>query len=89
MMETVEDIPRDAILDGLSWNWEHYGEYLDELERLQPVINVAGMIGHCALRYYVMGERSVEEQPNHAELLQMVEIVDNAMQQGAIGFSTS
>ena len=25
MMETVEDIPKQAILSGLSWNWEHYG----------------------------------------------------------------
>ena len=29
MMETVEDIPRDAILNGLAWDWESYGEYLD------------------------------------------------------------
>ena len=89
MMETVEDIPSDAILQGLSWNWEHYGEYLDELQTLKPVVNVAGMIGHCALRYYVMGERSIEEQPTAAELQQMVEIVKTAMTQGAVGFSTS
>ena len=57
MMETVEDIPKEAIMDGLSWNWEHYGEYLNEVEKLEPAINVAGMIGHCALRYYVMGEK--------------------------------
>ncbi|MCH8258025.1 MAG: amidohydrolase family protein, partial [Proteobacteria bacterium] len=29
MMETVEDIPKSAILSGLSWDWEQYGEYLD------------------------------------------------------------
>ncbi len=62
MMETVEDIPRDAILNGLSWNWENYGEYLDELENLEPAINVAGLIGHCALRFYVMGDRGVADQ---------------------------
>ena len=28
LMESVEDIPRDAILDGLPWDWETYGEYL-------------------------------------------------------------
>ena len=32
MMETVEDIPKQAILSGLPWNWEHYGQYLDMLE---------------------------------------------------------
>ncbi len=89
MMETVEDIPREAIMSGLSWNWEHYGEYLNELEALNPAINVAGMIGHCALRYYVMGERSVEEQATPEEKQQMAEIVRQAVADGAVGFSTS
>ena len=61
MMETVEDIPREAIMGGLPWNWEHYGDYLNSIENLGPSINVAGLVGHCATRYYVMGERSVEE----------------------------
>lgn len=89
MMETVEDIPQEAIMTGLSWNWEHYGEYLDELDKLDPAINVAGMIGHCALRYYVMGERSVDEQPTEAEKAEMAEIVKQAVADGAVGFSTS
>ncbi len=61
MMETVEDIPADAILNGLPWNWEGYGGYLDALERMAPAINVGGLVGHCAVRFYVMGERAVEE----------------------------
>ena len=89
MMETVEDIPREAIMTGLSWNWEHYGEYLNELERLNPAINVAGLVGHCAIRYYVMGERGVEEQATPEEKQQMAEIVRDAIKQGAVGFSTS
>ncbi|MEE3279820.1 MAG: amidohydrolase family protein, partial [Pseudomonadota bacterium] len=36
MMENVEDIPREAILDGLPWDWETYGEYLDSIEKLRP-----------------------------------------------------
>ena len=62
MMETVEDIPRHAILSGLPWSWEDYGGYLDAIERLRPGINVAGLVGHSAVRFYVMGERAVEEQ---------------------------
>ena len=61
MMETVEDIPKQAILSGLPWDWDSYGGYLDSVERLAPMINVAGLVGHCATRFYVMGERSVEE----------------------------
>ena len=67
MMETVEDIPKQAILSGLPWDWEDYGGYLDAIEKLQPAINIAGMVGHCAVRYYVMGDRAVEEQATEAE----------------------
>lgn len=89
MMETVEDIPKQAILSGLSWKWEHYGEYLDMIEDLKPGLNVAGLIGHCAVRYYVMGDRSFTEDPNTEEMQQMAEIVEKAMVDGAVGFSTN
>lgn len=89
MMETVEDIPKQAILSGLSWNWEHYGQYLDMLEGLKPSLNVAGLVGHSAIRYYVMGERSFEDQATKAEKQQMADIVEQAMKDGAVGFSTN
>lgn len=89
MMETVEDIPREAILGGLSWNWESYGEYLDELQQLNPAINVAGLVGHCALRFYVMGDRGVEAQATPEEKQQMAALVRQAVRDGAVGFSTS
>ncbi len=89
MMETVEDIPKHAILTGLPWDWEDYGGYLDALERLQPAVNVAGMVGHCAVRFYVMGERAVEEQATDDELKQMSEVVGHSLDKGAIGFSTN
>ena len=89
MMETVEDIPKQAILSGLPWNWEHYGEYLDTLEELKPSLNVAGLVGHSAVRYYVMGDRSFDEQATEAEKQQMADIVEKAMRDGAVGFSTN
>jgi N-acyl-D-aspartate/D-glutamate deacylase len=89
MMETVEDIPKDAILNGLPWDWESYGGYLDAVEKLQPVVNVGGLVGHCALRFYVMGERSVEEQPTSEELEQLVAVAEQSVAEGALGFSTS
>lgn len=89
MMEAVEDIPKHAILEGLPWTWEHYGEYLDHIETLNPSLNVAGLIGHSAVRYYVMGDRSFAEDPTEAELKQMSEIVADAMKAGAVGFSTN
>ncbi|MDG2307798.1 MAG: amidohydrolase family protein [Candidatus Binatia bacterium] len=89
MMESVEDIPSETILKGLPWNWESYGEYLDSLETLAPAINVAGMVGHCAIRTYVMGERGVDEEPTQDEIGQMAALAGKSVAEGAIGFSSS
>jgi N-acyl-D-aspartate/D-glutamate deacylase len=88
-METVEDIPRQAILSGLPWTWENYGDYLDAVERLRPGLNVAGLVGHAAVRYYVMGERSFAERASESEVKQMAAIVTESMERGALGFSTN
>jgi len=90
MMESVEDIPKEAILGGLPWNWSTYGEYLDAVEQLNPALNIVGLVGHCAARYHVMGERSLgDEMPSDAELAEMGEIAGQAVADGAVGFSTS
>ena len=89
MMETVEDIPKQAILTGLPWDWESYGGYLDSLERLGPMINVAGLVGHCATRFHVMGERSVEEPATPEEIGDIAALAGQSVREGALGFSTS
>lgn len=89
MMESVEDIPREAILSGLPWDWETYGEYLDSIEKRKPAINIAGLIGHCAVRLQVMGARAVEELATDDEIAEMAAIVGKAVDDGAVGFSTS
>ena len=90
MMESVEDIPRQSILEGLAWDWETYPEYLDSVERLAPALNIVGMVGHCAVRYNVMGERSLGDEPaTPGELRRMSDIVAESVAGGAVGFSTS
>ncbi len=89
MMETVEDIPREAILQGLPWDWQSYGEYLDSVERLRPAINIAGLAGHAAIRYHVMGPRSIDENPNAEEIAQIAELAAQSVREGAVGFSTN
>ena len=90
MMESVEDIPRQAILDGLAWDWVTYGEYLDSVQRLPKGLNVGGMVGHCALRQYAMGERGIEQAPPTADDLHtMSDLLAEALRGGALGFSTS
>ena len=89
MMETVEDIPKQAILHGLPWNWESYGGYLDALAALGPAINICGLVGHCATRFYVMGERAVEEPATDDEVRQIAELAGQSVKEGAVGFSTN
>ena len=91
MMESVEDIPRDAILDGIPWDWETFPEYLDSVQRMRPALNVVGLVGHCAARYHVMGERALAEdqEPTPDELAQLRDIAAESVAGGAIGYSTS
>ena len=89
MMETVEDIPKNAILHGLPWDWEGYGGYLDALEKLGPSINICGLAGHCAIRFYVMGERAVEEPATEEEVKEIAELAGQSVKEGALGFSTN
>ena len=89
MMETVEDIPKNAILTGLPWDWESYGEYLDSIEKLDPAINITGLVGHCASRFYVMGERAITDDANEDEIAQIAALVGRSVKEGAIGFSTN
>ena len=89
MMETVEDIPREAILSGLPWNWETYGEYLDALDAMDPAINVTGMVGHGAVRFYVMGQRGIDENPTAEEISRIAQVAGQSVKDGAIGFSTN
>jgi N-acyl-D-amino-acid deacylase len=90
MMESVEDIPRDAILELLPWDWETYGEYYDTVDRLLKGPNTGGLVGHSALRTYVMGERGLDETPATGDdIAAMVRLLDEAMRAGALGVSTS
>ncbi len=90
LMESVEDIPAASITEGMPWKWETYGEYLQALDTAPKGVNVGGMVGHCAVRYWAMGEESLENKPARPEAIaKMRDIVAEAMTGGALGFSTS
>jgi N-acyl-D-aspartate/D-glutamate deacylase len=91
MMESVEDIPAKSILGGLPFDWQDYGGYLDWLDRTPKGVNVGGLVGHCAIRYFAMGERSLDPdvQPNDDEMARITAAVDEALGAGALGFSSS
>lgn len=88
-LEAVEDIPTEAMLKGIDWNWETFPEYLANVERLPKGINYAAYIGHSALRMYVMGKRALTELATDDDLKHMRHAVQEAVRAGAVGFSTS
>jgi N-acyl-D-aspartate/D-glutamate deacylase len=90
LMEGVEDIPHPVLVDGLPWTWESYPEYLDFLSARRYDMDICGYIPHAPVRVYVMGQRGVDREPaTRADLAQMARIVQEAVQAGAMGFSTS
>src|SRR5690606_8422616 len=46
LMEGVEDIPGTALAEGMTWNWETFPEYLDELEKMPRTVDVATHVPH-------------------------------------------
>jgi len=85
----VEAMPRESLEAGIPWEWRTHGEFLDALERRSLGLNVATLIGHCAVRQYAMGEASVERAASDAEIAEMEALVRQGMAAGAFGFSTN
>ena len=91
LLEGVEDIPGTALAEGLPWDWETFPEYLDSLGRRSYVVDVGTQVAHAPLRAYVMGERGAdhEESPSVDELTTMARLTREAIDAGALGFTTS
>jgi N-acyl-D-aspartate/D-glutamate deacylase len=90
LMEGVEDIPGAALAEGITWDWESFPEYLDALDKMDRVIDIAAQIPHGALRAYVMGERGADnEEATPEDIEKMCALVTEGLKVGAVGFSTS
>ncbi len=72
----------------VAMDWHTLGEYFKRLEeRTHPAINVATFVGAGGLRTYVVGK--VDRPATRAELDQMKALVAAAMEDGALGVSSS
>ncbi|MGW5130462.1 N-acyl-D-amino-acid deacylase family protein [Streptomyces sp. NPDC004135] len=88
MMSKVEGMALVALEEGAPWTWHSFGEYLDALEG-RIAVNAGFMVGHCALRRYVMGPDAVGGQPSGEQLDAMVRLLRESMEAGAWGLSTT
>ncbi|EHK66938.1 N-acyl-D-amino-acid deacylase family protein [Achromobacter arsenitoxydans] len=66
--------------------FDSMGDYFDELRVRQPVINVAALVGHANLRLAAM--RDPTAQPTAEEQSLMQRMLADALEAGAVGFST-
>jgi len=90
LMEGVEDIPEVVLADGLPWDWESLPEFMDSVEARPHDIDFAVLLPHAPLRVFVMGQRALDLEPaNQADRAQMRALARQAVEAGAIGFSTS
>ncbi|MBP6766784.1 MAG: amidohydrolase family protein [Reyranella sp.] len=90
VMEGVEDIPELVMREGVPWNWQSFPDYLDALSRRQCDIDFATQVPHAPLRVFVMGRRGVDREPaNASDMAEMAKLVQEGLDAGALGFSTS
>mmetsp|Transcript_89549 Transcript_89549/g.278114 ORF Transcript_89549/g.278114 Transcript_89549/m.278114 type:complete len:693 (+) Transcript_89549:73-2151(+) len=98
LIEALEDIPGTALHEGLVWEWETFEEYLAALKKRELACDVGVMIGHSAVRAWVMGQRAnLSDRPGGSktnpvrqeDVEGMAAVVRDAVAAGAMGFSTS
>jgi N-acyl-D-amino-acid deacylase len=90
LMEGVEDIPGAALHEGMTWGWETFPEYVEQLAGRKWTADVGVQLPHGPLRSYVMGDRgSTNQQATADEIDEMSRIASEAMKAGAFGFTTS
>ena len=86
MMSKVEGMPLAALENGTDWSWETFAEYLGRLEG-NISVNAGFLVGHCAIRRYVMGPAAVGAEASEAHIDGMRAELAKSIKSGALGFS--
>jgi N-acyl-D-aspartate/D-glutamate deacylase len=86
MMSKVEGMPLAALENGTDWSWETFAEYLGRLEG-NISVNAGFLVGHCAIRRYVMGPAAVGAEASIEHIAGMRSELAKSIQSGALGFS--
>src|SRR6185312_6979222 len=82
MMAKVEGMPLAALENGVDWKWETFGDYLDLLDG-RIGLNAGFLVGHCALRRYVMGEDAIGKEATSEQIAEMVRVLHESIEAGA------
>jgi N-acyl-D-aspartate/D-glutamate deacylase len=85
--QNAETLRNPPVVGSDTLRWENYGEYFTLVERWGIPLNVVHDVGLTQVRRVVLGEGDV--QPTPGQLDEMRALVHQAMQDGAVGVSTS
>jgi N-acyl-D-aspartate/D-glutamate deacylase len=88
-LENVEGMNADTLTEGIAWEFQTFPEYLDLVMGRGTSLNFTAYIGHSALRLFAMGDAAYERAATPEEIERMCELVAEAIDYGAAGFSTS
>jgi N-acyl-D-aspartate/D-glutamate deacylase len=88
MMMKVEGMSLAALETGVPWNWESFADYLRALEG-RVAVNAGFMVGHCAIRRYVMGPDAIGHEATEEQLTAMVRLLHESIEAGGMGLSTT
>jgi N-acyl-D-aspartate/D-glutamate deacylase len=88
MMARVEGMPLASLRAGVPWDWATVADYLDRIDG-SLAVNAGFLVGHSAVRRTVMGAEASERAANPDELEAMRVSVRDALEAGALGFSSS
>ncbi|MBI2620145.1 MAG: D-aminoacylase [Ignavibacteriales bacterium] len=83
----VEDLRPWMEQHQITVDWKDLTGYFRRLEASKPAINIATFVGATQVRKHVIGHEN--RPPTVEELERMKELVRTAMEQGALGLSTS
>jgi N-acyl-D-aspartate/D-glutamate deacylase len=88
MFQQIEEMPPEVFTDAFEWTWEDFAGYRAALEP-NLSINVAPLVGHSAIRLWVMGAAAQERAATEDEISAMQGLLRECLEAGAIGLSTS
>ncbi|GAB3627024.1 N-acyl-D-aspartate deacylase [Pandoraea terrae] len=85
-----EDIPSAPFVTSLKWDWKTWSEYKQSMVRnVKASANIATFVGHIALRLAAMGMQAWERAATPREIARMANLLDDALQAGALGLSSN
>jgi N-acyl-D-aspartate/D-glutamate deacylase len=89
MMQKVEGMPLEALETGVRWGWETFAEYLEAVEAAQLAVNAGFLVGHCAIRRYIMGAEATDREATAEETTKIVALLHESIEAGGLGLSTT